>query len=678
MDSDNIKSLDTKYSSRRLPARTNLSSPQKICFDRAALRKPLKLTVVRDTKTHSVGCHHPNTSDTIKRGTLLSPLLDKKTEWLFQDDLQPEESEQVHTVSEVQDGNSELGSRSDPTRSIYVYDRSERCVLPCANTSKISKVPQIRSMITLGRRGPLSVQGAAFWDFFGPQDIHKNHDRGDSFPEAERDSSHPLPGRSVTGGRFETRAYTPPRFHNEDPTAVRMDNKPGKVQTKLKYRSCVSRNIIGFDPADVLLPPEKATRLMQHAIMFQKRSHCTIREAMRILGLMTSSIQSVQWSQSHTRVLQSWILASWDKDPQHLNQKIQIPEAVKQSLEWWIDTSNLGRGISWHPWPVLNIRTDASQSGWGADIAGLPVQGLWPSSIRSRSSNFRELRAVLETLRASAQSLRGKHVRIYSDNTTTVAYLRHQGGTRNPDLLSLSDKIFIWAETNIRSLSATHLKGEMNQIADYLSRQTIDHNEWCLNEKIFSSLTQKWGQPVTDLFATSKNTKVPHFFSLDPNTPVCQRDAFSQSWSGPPNVCLSSYTSHSESDSEDQRRPSKGYTHCSLVAKEELVSVAREDGIGRTCHAGTSKQSSVPGSSLPSRSTGSPALGMDPERRLLISRGLSNKVLDFLQAGFDKGLKTNSLKVQISALSAFFDTPLAENRWIQRIQNMPKNRNGIR
>ncbi|KAG8590946.1 hypothetical protein GDO81_006982 [Engystomops pustulosus] len=34
------------------------------------------------------------------------------------------------------------------------------------------------------------------------------------------------------------------------------------------------------------------------------------------------------------------------------------------------------------------------------------------------------------------------------------------------------------------------------------------------------------------------------------------------------NVCLSSYTSHSESCSKDQRRPSKGYTHCSLVAKE--------------------------------------------------------------------------------------------------------------
>ncbi|KAG8539364.1 hypothetical protein GDO81_021012 [Engystomops pustulosus] len=43
-----------------------------------------------------------------------------------------------------------------------------------------------------------------------------------------------------------------------------------------------------------------------------------------------------------------------------------------------------------------------------------------------------------------------------------------------------------------------------------------------------------------------------------------------------------------------------------------------------------------------------------------------SQVLDFLQAGFDKGLKTSSLKVQISALSAFFDSPLADHQWVRR------------
>ncbi|XP_077111239.1 uncharacterized protein LOC143767102 [Ranitomeya variabilis] len=40
--------------------------------------------------------------------------------------------------------------------------------------------------------------------------------------------------------------------------------------------------------------------------------------------------------------------------------------------------------------------------------------------------------------------------------------------------------------------------------------------------------------------------------------------------------------------------------------------------------------------------------------------------LDFLQSGFDKGLRPNTLKVQISALSSFYDFQLASHPWIVR------------
>ncbi|KAG8535870.1 hypothetical protein GDO81_027576 [Engystomops pustulosus] len=51
------------------------------------------------------------------------------------------------------------------------------------------------------------------------------------------------------------------------------------------------------------------------------------------------------------------------------------------------------------------------------------------------------------------------------------------------------------------------------------------------------------------------------------------------------------------------------------------------------------------------------------------SQGLSSavintlKVLNFLQKGLELGLSTSTLKVQVSALSAFFDQPLIEHRW---------------
>ncbi|KAG8536083.1 hypothetical protein GDO81_027143 [Engystomops pustulosus] len=142
------------------------------------------------------------------------------------------------------------------------------------------------------------------------------------------------------------------------------------------------------------------------------------------------------------------------------------------------------------------VQIDASQLVWGANVAGHPIQGQWPKLTKSRSSNYRELRVMLETLRVS--TLKDQHVRIYTENITTVAYLCHHGGTRNPDLLSLSEKIFYWSENNVCSFSATHLKGEENQVPDHLSRQIIDQNECCIND-IFMELTQKWGLPTINL-----------------------------------------------------------------------------------------------------------------------------------------------------------------------------------
>lgn len=43
-----------------------------------------------------------------------------------------------------------------------------------------------------------------------------------------------------------------------------------------------------------------------------------------------------------------------------------------------------------------------------------------------------------------------------------------------------------------------------------------------------------------------------------------------------------------------------------------------------------------------------------------------SKILDFLQAGLDKGLRPATLKVQISALSSFFSRALALDPWIAR------------
>ncbi|KAG8537238.1 hypothetical protein GDO81_024849 [Engystomops pustulosus] len=281
------------------------------------------------------------------------------------------------------------------------------------------------------------------------------------------------------------------------------------------------------------LPQDKGDHIKDLITRFRRKSVISIREAMKILGSLTACISSVAWCQAHSRILQGWILRSWNRKQEDLDRKIPIPPAVKEDLLWWLEDGNLRKGIFWSNSPYIPIQTDASQRGWGAVMPQQFSQGTWTEEITRRSSNFRELQAVWEALSANTPLLAHQHLLILSDNTTTVSYIKRQGGTRSPLLSTLARKIFSWAEQHTLSISATHLKGTENSRADFLSRRKILPNEWSLKEEIFQGLTSLWGYPLVDLFATRENTKCLHYFSLEKGENRERLDAFSHSWDIP-------------------------------------------------------------------------------------------------------------------------------------------------
>ncbi|KAG8539134.1 hypothetical protein GDO81_021365 [Engystomops pustulosus] len=278
---------------------------------------------------------------------------------------------------------------------------------------------------------------------------------------------------------------------------------------------------------------DKGDHIKDLITRFRRKSVISIREAMKILGSLTACISSVAWCQAHSRILQGWILRSWNRKQEDLDRKIPIPPAVKEDLLWWLEDGNLRKGIFWSNSPYIPIQTDASQRGWGAVMPQQFSQGTWTEEITRRSSNFRELQAVWEALSANTPLLAHQHLLILSDNTTTVSYIKRQGGTRSPLLSTLARKIFLWAEQHTLSISATHLKGTENSRADFLSRRRILPNEWSLKEEIFQRLTSLWGYPLVDLFATRENTKCLHYFSLEKGENRERLDAFSHSWDIP-------------------------------------------------------------------------------------------------------------------------------------------------
>ena len=136
--------------------------------------------------------------------------------------------------------------------------------------------------------------------------------------------------------------------------------------------------------------------------------------------------------------------------------------------------------------------------------------------------NVLELKAVLLALKTFVPQLsfQQRIIQVASDNTTVCAYINKQGSTRSWDMFALTWHQFSFCQKNKVVLSARHVPGVMNLVADQLSRsQQILHTEWSLNPQIFRWLSQIDFQPQVDLFATRFNHKLPLYVSPvpDPN-----------------------------------------------------------------------------------------------------------------------------------------------------------------
>ena len=80
-------------------------------------------------------------------------------------------------------------------------------------------------------------------------------------------------------------------------------------------------------------------------------------------------------------------------------------------------------------------------------------------------------------------------------------------------------------------LSAEHLAGRMNVMADWQSRHFTDSSNWRLCPKVFQALMQIRGPCAKDLFADRLNTQLHRFYSWKPDPMALTVDALQQDWS---------------------------------------------------------------------------------------------------------------------------------------------------
>ena len=191
----------------------------------------------------------------------------------------------------------------------------------------------------------------------------------------------------------------------------------------------------------------------------------------------------------------------------------------------------LGTGA--RPKPTLIVYTDASKLGWGYSYNNVTNSGVWSAAEAAMHINVLETRVVRLTLEHAPQVFAGHSVCFCLDNVSAAYYLNKQGGTRSSVLMTEARTVLLLAERLDVHVTAVHVRGELNVLADMLSRRTsVIKTEWRLSDAAFQWLcaNSPWGTPTCELFANRLNHHLPRYMSPCPDDQAYALDALVCPW----------------------------------------------------------------------------------------------------------------------------------------------------
>ena len=207
---------------------------------------------------------------------------------------------------------------------------------------------------------------------------------------------------------------------------------------------------------------------------------------LQVLGHLVSLEKLVPYGRIRIRPIQWQLRLQWNQSKERSSKLIPLDLQSRLAILWWTNRENLRRGV---PVGTIDVEcylyTDSSTQGWGAHLQDLTASGIWSQDQAQLHINVLELQAIWLGLRAFSQRVENTRVALMSDNTSAVAYLRNQGGTKSLAMNDLATDICLWAEKRGMTLVPRYLPGHLNVLADHLSRRgQILKTEWSLNQTV--------------------------------------------------------------------------------------------------------------------------------------------------------------------------------------------------
>ena len=281
----------------------------------------------------------------------------------------------------------------------------------------------------------------------------------------------------------------------------------------------------------VKLPDDKVVSLVQTCQNLLGAEHPTIREVAHVIGKIVSSFPGTSYGPLYYRQLDRDKTSALKANRGNFDVGMSLSESAKSELNWWIaNISKEQKYLSRDP-PALQITTDASLSGWGAECLGVSTGGQWTQRESRHHINYLELLAAYLGLQTFAKNKCHIHIRIRLDNTTGVSILNHMGTSHSEGCDKLCKTIWEWCITRDIWISAAYLPGKLNVVADRESRKENNNLEWMINPtELNYALRQLSFTPEIDLFASRINKQFPTYASFRPDPDAIAVDAFTLQW----------------------------------------------------------------------------------------------------------------------------------------------------
>jgi len=222
----------------------------------------------------------------------------------------------------------------------------------------------------------------------------------------------------------------------------------------------------------LLLPPDKLSRLQTLLQEWGQRKSCTRKELESLVGHLNNACKVVRSGRSFLRRMIDLLHAV--KLPPRSSVRIRLSQGFRSDLAWWQEFVAQWNGISFLPppsyFPQIDLASDTSGSwGCGAWHQTHWFQFQWDARSQVLTIAEKELIPIILACDTWGESWGGRRVRCYCDNQVVVACL-HSRTSKHQGLMHLL-RCLVFVEAHHQcQLYPVYLNTRANHLADDLSR----------------------------------------------------------------------------------------------------------------------------------------------------------------------------------------------------------------